>query len=347
MAASNTPFPCFKTTGDDKHDIDIYTEDLKDYCVMQNWYDSSKETEAQKWTKPDKAIACLRASLPPAARAIYKYSLGLSDEDQKKPHLVIDALRKFYGGSIGVSGERQKFLRLLQEENEPIASWETRVRNQGAQCEYEDFADELMRDQFIAGLTSEALRVKLIGKGHRHRDSQTKVALREVVEAAKSFEATTYANQLMKTARGNQEQVNFAGKQNMEKEDVKRSGAPCYWCSGNHKEPRQQHCPAFRKRCNNCGIIGHFSRACRSRGGRGRQPQRREANLVESEQDEEAFASETISASSTGKKSATKFFAHLHLAYKGKTKVVRAQIDSAPTCNTIPEGSLHKLFPGI
>ena len=105
-----------------------------------------------------------------------KYSLGLSDEDQKKPHLVIDALRKFYGASIGVSGERQKFLRLLQEQNEPIASWETRVRNQGAQCEYEYFADELMRDQFIAGLTSQALRVKLIGKGHRHQDSQTRVA---------------------------------------------------------------------------------------------------------------------------------------------------------------------------
>ena len=146
MALSNTPFPCFKSTGDDKHDIDIYTEDLKDYCVMQNWFDSSKETEAQRWTKPDKAIPRLRASLPPAARAIYKYSLGLSDEDQKKPHLVIDALGKFYGASIGVSGERQKFLRLLQEENEPIASWETRVCNQGAQCEYEDFADKLMRD---------------------------------------------------------------------------------------------------------------------------------------------------------------------------------------------------------
>ena len=116
MATSNTPFPCFKTTGDDKHDIDIYTEDLIDYCVMQNWYDSDKAE------KHDKAIACLRASLPPAARAIYKYSLGLSDEDQKKPHLVIDALRKFYGASIGVSGEKQKFLSLLQEENEPIAS---------------------------------------------------------------------------------------------------------------------------------------------------------------------------------------------------------------------------------
>ena len=144
----------------------------------------------------------------------------------------------------------------------------------------------------------------------------------------------------MKTARGNQEQVNFAGKQNVEKENVKR-------CSGNHKELRQQHCPAFRKRYNNCGIIGHFSRACRSRGGRGGQYQRRVANLVESEQDEEAFASETISASSTNKKSATKFFVHLHLVYKGKTKVVRAQINSASACNTIPEGALHKLFPGF
>ena len=50
MAASNTPFPCFKSTGDDKHDIDIYTEDFRDYCVMQNWFDYSKETEAQRWS---------------------------------------------------------------------------------------------------------------------------------------------------------------------------------------------------------------------------------------------------------------------------------------------------------
>ena len=74
-----------------------------------------------------------------------------------------------------------------------------------------------MRDQFIAGLTSEALRVKLIGKGQRHRDSQIKEALREVVETAKCLEATTYVNQLMKTVRGNQEQVNFAGKQRVKK----------------------------------------------------------------------------------------------------------------------------------
>ena len=155
MASPSSPFPSLKTTGDDKHDMEVYIEDLVDYCVMHNWYDPAKESDAEKWTKPDKAMACLRASVSPAARSIYKYSLGLSEENQKKPHLVVAALKEFYGASIGVSGERQKFLGLIQNESKSIASWETRVRNQDAQCEYENFAGELMRDQFIAGLASE------------------------------------------------------------------------------------------------------------------------------------------------------------------------------------------------
>ena len=69
-------------------------EDLVHYCVMHNWYDPANESAKNKWTKPDKAMACLRASLSPAVRSIYKHSLGLTEEDQKKPHLVVAALNK-------------------------------------------------------------------------------------------------------------------------------------------------------------------------------------------------------------------------------------------------------------
>ena len=240
---SNKTFPEVKTTGDEKQDLETYIEDLIDYCTMQNWYNTSKETDEAKWTKSDKAMpqACLRASLSPAARTMYKYSLGLSEADLKKPHSVVDALREYYGASVGVSGERQKFLRLLQQENESIASWETRIRNQATQCEYEDFADELMRDQFIAGLTSDALRVKRIGKGHTHKTTQAKVKLRKVVEVAKTFEATTFANQLMKTARNTQQrQVNYTTKSPWQ-------WSQCFWCGGKHQQHPQQHCPAMGK----------------------------------------------------------------------------------------------------
>ncbi|CAB3998752.1 Hypothetical predicted protein [Paramuricea clavata] len=258
--ATNLPFPIFKSTGDDKRDMEIFEEDLKDYCTLNNWYDPSKSTEEERWIKTDKAIACLRACLTPTARTVYKYSLGLSEAEQKKTHSVLQALREYYGASIGVSGERQKFLRLLQQDAESISSWESRIRNQSAQCEYESFEDKLMRDQFISGLASEQLRVKLIGKGHRHKDGErAKVTLREVVEVAKIFEATTATNQLMKTARETQES---------------------------------------------------------------RYEQQGNAN-------------------------GRKFFAHLTVVETNRSKVVKAQIDSASTCNTIPVNILHQRFPNI
>jgi len=75
--ASNTPFPEFKTTRDDKHELEIYIEDLTDNCIMQNWFDPSKEIDAMKRTKPDKAMVILRVSLS----SVYKYGLGLDEAD--------------------------------------------------------------------------------------------------------------------------------------------------------------------------------------------------------------------------------------------------------------------------
>ena len=71
--ASYTSFPEFKTTVDEKHNLETYIEDLIDYCIRKNWYDTLKETDEPKWTKPDKTMPCLRASLSPAARRLYKY----------------------------------------------------------------------------------------------------------------------------------------------------------------------------------------------------------------------------------------------------------------------------------
>ena len=76
----------------------------------------------------------------------------------------------------------------------------------------------------------------MIGKGHRHRDTaHSKVTLREVVEIAKSHEATTFANKLMKNARGtHQEQVNFTKKTTPGNRSSDTLTAACFWCRGDH-----------------------------------------------------------------------------------------------------------------
>lgn len=130
MASPSSPFPSLKTTGDNKHDMELYVEDLIDGCVMhQNWYDPVKETEAATWIKPDKAIACLGASLHVSSCEIdMQVKFGADRRESRvKPDLVVAALRDSYGAGIGVSGERQKFLGFIQEESEPIVYWETRI----------------------------------------------------------------------------------------------------------------------------------------------------------------------------------------------------------------------------
>ena len=238
---------------------------------------------------------------------------------------------------------KDKFLRLMQNKDESIGSWETRIRNQALQCEYENFAYQFMQDQFIAGLTSETLSVKLIGKGHRHRDAaQTKDKLREVVEIAKSFEKTTFANQLMRTVRStHREQVNFMNKSTRENQTSAPPTPLCFWFRSSHPSPRQHHCPAFGKRCSKCGIVGHFARACKG-GTRKQAGNRRQSNFVDDDADE-AFVAECKATHRPAKK----FVAHLHLVHDGKSKIVRAQIDSASTCNTMPSNLLSQLFPNL
>ena len=43
----------------------------------------------------NKSMACLRASLPPAIRTVYKYSLDLNETKLKKPHRVVQALKEY------------------------------------------------------------------------------------------------------------------------------------------------------------------------------------------------------------------------------------------------------------
>ena len=201
-----------------------------------------------------------------------------------------------------------------------------------------------MRDQFIAGLACEPLWVKLIGKGYRHRDTaQSKVTLREVVEIAKSREATTFANQLIKIVRGTQqEQVNFTKKTTPQNHSPDTLIAASFWCRGDHRSPRQQHCPAYGKRCNKCGIFDQFARACRG-GTRTARRRQQVSNYGDDDPDKEAFVVNCQAAPIGAKK----FFAHLHLIHGRQSKIVKAQIDSTSTCNTMPSSVLSQLFPNV
>ena len=100
--------------------------------------------------------------------------------------------------------------------------------------------------------------------------------------------------------------------------------------------------PAFGKKCNKCGIVGHFACACKG-GTREQTGNSQQSNFVDDDADEEEFVAECKATPGSAKK----FLAHLHLVHQEKSKIVRAQIDSASTCNTIPSNLFSQLFPNL
>ena len=48
MASINLPFPTLESTGDEKHDMEVYVENLINYYRLNNWFDVSKETEEDR-----------------------------------------------------------------------------------------------------------------------------------------------------------------------------------------------------------------------------------------------------------------------------------------------------------
>ena len=97
--------------------------------------------------------------------------------------------------------------------------------------------------------------------------------------------------------------------------------------------------------CNKCGKLGYFARVCTRINNR--RVLQQNSSQIENESDEELFAVESSKNKSNVKNNvnAKKFFANLALRSGNKTRNIKAQIDSASTCNTIPLDWLVRNFP--
>ena len=128
----------------------------------------------------------------------------------------------------------------------------------------------------------ETLRVKLIGKGCRHQDTdQAKVTLRKSCWTCQEFRSNHVREQVDEVRPKYP-----AGASKLYERDNTYdcdSNTLCFWPRRSHPSPRQQNCSAFGKQCNTCGIIGHFARAFKG-GITGQQ----QSNFVNIELGEEA-----------------------------------------------------------
>ncbi|XP_068205689.1 uncharacterized protein [Palaemon carinicauda] len=181
---------------------------------------------------------------------------------------------------------RYKFRRCMQETNETLETYVTRLKILVKDCNYGNQRDKQLRDQVVLGCTEDKLRQKLFEvedltlektldlcvafqASKRQMDvikstpRQTNDSVAKVREESRREKTTDRRHNADHDGRPKHE--NNEGRPKSSKPSVPTSKLhPCKFCGEKH-EWRKEKCPAHGKKCIKCGNYNHYAVKCKSR----------------------------------------------------------------------------------
>lgn len=183
---------------------------------------------------------------------------------------LLTVLNDYYALATCSLGERVAFTNCVRHEDENINQFCNTLKAKAANCGFGESLKERLRDQFIVGIANNSWQKELL-RVHSDVDSSWE----DVVKTAITLQNVdkTY-NQL--TAHSNEHQKNtfriapsndttkhsFKIKnRNNNKTVILRKGIDCLNC-GRKMHKSHETCPAFGKKCFECGILNHFGSCC-------------------------------------------------------------------------------------
>ena len=230
--------------------------------------------------------------------------------------------------------DRFRFLSRKQAPNETLEQFWHSLDGMAAECEFGTQTESLVHDIFILNMRNAAVQEKLC--------TEPKSTPQDALQFAIAYEEGTLR----------QKSYGDTAKTIIKEEpicNIQQQRKSCTRCGAeNFTIEHLAQCKAKGKRCNNCGIIGHFSRACKkptqaqnknNQGGSKQRPPRR-VNWVDEESEEETSGSEEKAVLSIDGQGTTPFM------MKGKLNKNKfnLMIDSGSPVTIIEQEELRKIL---
>lgn len=189
-------------------------------------------------------------------------------EDCLSTEIIFKTLKEYYEPRYNVVVEQFKFFRRDQEEAESFDKFLREIKMIAKRCEFGALEDNMVKVRIVLGVRNLALQERLL----RVPD----LSLDKTIEHCKSaetakFQQTLLHNQVAEvnyTVMKNETTYQRQGGKEKEKANgsrVKSSLKEEYDCKkcGCHHGPR--NCPAYGKKCNDCGKLNHFKVGCKEK----------------------------------------------------------------------------------
>ncbi|KAL9953243.1 hypothetical protein ACROYT_G040629 [Oculina patagonica] len=148
----NFPLPhAMKCHGDVVGNWDFFKQQWSDYEIATGL---DKREESVR-------LATLRSAMGRECLQIF-LNLNLTEEDKKKVDKCLEALENYFKPGRNVVYERYVFNTCVQQNEESVQSYVTRLRKLAASCEYGELTDEFIRDRLVIGLKDKGDKVRLL-----------------------------------------------------------------------------------------------------------------------------------------------------------------------------------------
>ncbi|XP_044731834.1 uncharacterized protein K02A2.6-like isoform X2 [Chrysoperla carnea] len=235
----------------------------KNICQIWKQWKNSFEwyAEATNLSKKSakKQVATFMTVIGPEALEIYD-SLELSDAEKKDLIVIIEKFEKYFIPKQNKTYERLLFNKMMQSQQQTFDEFLTLIINQVNKCQFGALKDELLCDKIVVGIINDEVRKKLLSEDELKYDKA--VSICRAAELAEKHLSEMKISEQLQTLPVNEIRKNNIRSSSDHTTEKSNDNFFCRRCNSKHGK---RACPAYGKKCQKCGVPGHFKETCRTR----------------------------------------------------------------------------------
>ncbi|XP_071056501.1 uncharacterized protein [Onthophagus taurus] len=211
----------------------------------------------------------------------FEIYLKATEKDKKADDIKVAMLLNALGddglhlyNTFSLGEEKKKIYKTViescQEEGDIFERYLTDLRKLAKDCDFGTQEESLVRDRIILGIKERALQERML--------RESAMDLEKAAELCRAHEASKRQVKVLKKCTNRCYKKEYAKEGELDENMGKKF--KCKKCATEHE---RKNCPAFNRKCNQCGKYGHFMIAWRQRTYQKGRKEKKQKNIHEIE----------------------------------------------------------------
>ena len=196
--------------------------------------------------------------------------------------VILENIKKVAVKIVHKEVHRFNFAKLRQQDGETITQFVSRLKEAAAQCGFSvrctktlcgsaddptlvSYAEDSISQQLLVGLRNQTFQTRLLSEVNTLDTLAKKVERLVILESTEEC-ANVLNSSTPETKAAAARHSTYKDRQRDERFARETDAQPCPGCGwkshGRDKSMKMKDCPAQKKKCNNCAVIGHFQAVC-------------------------------------------------------------------------------------